>query len=477
MNADRVIVSGLVLALFAGASVTAGPLTPPAGPVASTGKSLSEIEPRTVIPVPTSYPVVISAPGSYVLAGPLTPPSGTSAIQFTQASGRASLDLNGFTVTGGGSATVIDSTGKNLSIRNGTVVGGAIGIKGGSVVAADLILELQTLHGLDVDRQSSVRNVTIISSGTTGIRGTRDVVVENCTVNSAGTLTAGGGIVLGDNAIVRDSRVDNCKNVGIDVGAGSTIVACSVANTTGTDANGSTASGIGIRVGARSTITNSAATVNTLWGFALGTGSTITNSAAGQNNLSNDLSTGRNNPGGGFLVGTACIVQNCTADTNGGFGFRADAGAIITASTASNTRAVAGSLGVGYEFSTGGSLISSASRANTSHGVLLNGSNNTVSGGTFTGHSGASIAGVAVNGSFNRVTGVQSVNNNVGIIIFTTSATLPSGLQITGNMVGNTGTGIGVSGSFALNATNFVPGPVSPGTLTSGSGPWINIGN
>ncbi len=477
MGMDRVMASGLVLCLFVSGAAMAGPLTPPAGPVSGTGKTLGEIEPRTVIAVPTTYPVVISTPGSYVLAGPLTPPSGTSAIQFTQASGRASLDLNGFTVTGAGSVTVIDATGKSLTVRNGTVVGGSIGIKGGSVVASDLTLELQTLHGLDVDRQSTVRNVTVVSSGTTGIRGTRDVVVEGCTVNNAGTLTAGGGIVLGENAIVRDSRVDNCKTAGIDVGAGSTVVACSAANTTGTDANGSTATGFGIRAGARSTITNCSATLNTLWGFSVGAGSTITNSAAGQNNLSNDLSTGRNNPGGGFLIGATSIVQNCTADTNGGFGFRGESGASITASNASNTRAVAGSLGVGYEFSTGGSLMASNARANASHGVLLNGSNNAVTGGTFTGHSATSIAGVAVNGSFNRVTGVQSVNNNVGIIIFTTSASLPAGLQITGNMVGNTFTAIGLSGAFGLSASNFVPGPVSPGTLTSGSGPWINIGN
>ena len=47
----RKLIAGTVLLLAAAAAFTiAGPLTPPAGPVASTYKTLSEVEPRTACP-------------------------------------------------------------------------------------------------------------------------------------------------------------------------------------------------------------------------------------------------------------------------------------------------------------------------------------------------------------------------------------------------------------------------------------------
>lgn len=85
------------------------------------------------------YPATLSATGSYVLSGNLAPPSGTTAIAIT--GNFVSLDLKGFSIDGGNrcsennngpgnsctagqGAPLINVTGTNPRIRNGSVIGG-----------------------------------------------------------------------------------------------------------------------------------------------------------------------------------------------------------------------------------------------------------------------------------------------------------------------------------------------------------------
>jgi hypothetical protein len=67
------VVSALILVATAGLLI-AGPLTPPAGPVTSTYKPLSDVEPRIAInavntPGDSSSVFLITQPGSYYLTG------------------------------------------------------------------------------------------------------------------------------------------------------------------------------------------------------------------------------------------------------------------------------------------------------------------------------------------------------------------------------------------------------------------------
>ena len=68
-------------------SVTAGPLSPPAGAVAPTHKTLTEVEPRTPInstttPGDANSTFKITQPGSYYLVGNLVGSSGRHGIEI-----------------------------------------------------------------------------------------------------------------------------------------------------------------------------------------------------------------------------------------------------------------------------------------------------------------------------------------------------------------------------------------------------------
>src|SRR5438093_7800183 len=100
----RTIASLSALALIAAAGVLyGGPLDPPAGPVTSTYKTLTEVEPRTAVnavntPGDFNSLFKISQPGSYYLTGNITGVASKHGIEIV-ASG-VTLDLNGFDLLG-----------------------------------------------------------------------------------------------------------------------------------------------------------------------------------------------------------------------------------------------------------------------------------------------------------------------------------------------------------------------------------------
>ncbi|MBL8747223.1 MAG: right-handed parallel beta-helix repeat-containing protein [Phycisphaerae bacterium] len=100
----RALIAGasLIGAMALARSAKAGQLSPPAGPVGATGRSLRDVEPRTPISTLSGSPeavAVISESGAYVLTGELHVPAGMSGIVVT-ASGPVSIDLRGFAITG-----------------------------------------------------------------------------------------------------------------------------------------------------------------------------------------------------------------------------------------------------------------------------------------------------------------------------------------------------------------------------------------
>ncbi|MFT3686908.1 MAG: right-handed parallel beta-helix repeat-containing protein [Phycisphaerales bacterium] len=207
-----------------------GPINPPAGSVGSTGKMLSEVEPRTPI---SSLPFVISTPGSYYLTGNLAVSSPTHGITVN-ASG-VEIDLNGFALTGvnsnNSSAIQCGSSLASIAVRNGRL--------------------LNWWGGVDVRfvTRARVENVECTGPGTgvnvsaLGIGVGPSSAVINCAVSGFGICIN----VLGTNnagGIVSNCRVTAARDIGILTGALSLVEGCSVI----ADA-GASAAAAGIQVG------------------------------------------------------------------------------------------------------------------------------------------------------------------------------------------------------------------------------------
>lgn len=125
-----IVVTAALAGTLAGAAfVAAGPLNPPAGPVAPTLKTLAEVEPRIAVnaantPGDATSMFKITQPGSYYLTGNLTGVPGKNGVTI-EASG-VTLDLAGFTLVGvPGSLDGASVSGslKNVKVHNGTVQG------------------------------------------------------------------------------------------------------------------------------------------------------------------------------------------------------------------------------------------------------------------------------------------------------------------------------------------------------------------
>ena len=91
------------LTLAAAGLLFAGPLDPPAGPVTSTYKTLTEVEPRIAIsatntPGDADSVFKITQPGSYYLTGNITGVVGKHGIEIAVSG--VTLDLGGFDLVG-----------------------------------------------------------------------------------------------------------------------------------------------------------------------------------------------------------------------------------------------------------------------------------------------------------------------------------------------------------------------------------------
>lgn len=170
----------LLAALVATGSVTlAGPLNPPAGPITSTSKTLTEVEPRIVInstntPGNASYVFRITQPGSYYLAGNMSVPSGMTGIEIGASD--VTIDMNGFTITGlAGSLDGIGNTTNTIrnrvTIRNGTVAN--MGRTGVAVTTLNPALP-QGITVTDVNAHDNGMHGIYISDG----------IVRSCTTHN-----------------------------------------------------------------------------------------------------------------------------------------------------------------------------------------------------------------------------------------------------------------------------------------------------
>ena len=228
--------------LGGGAWVVAGPLDPPAGPVAPTFKTLTEVEPRIAInatntPGTGSNLFTISQPGSYYLTGNITGASGKNAIGIS-ASG-VTLDLNGFELIGvSGSfdgVTVQPVSGlRDIVIMNGSATGwGSDGI------------DLQDSSGIVGCRVEGVR---VSGNFTSGIRignftsGSSGCAISQCSASGNPNF----GFVAGVGCLLTDCTATGNGSNGINTEESCTIQGCTSSN------NG----GNCIKVGPGSTVSN-----------------------------------------------------------------------------------------------------------------------------------------------------------------------------------------------------------------------------
>jgi hypothetical protein len=238
----KISLAGLPLAALAG-WLLAGPLDPPAGPVASSHKTLSEVEPRVAINA-TNTPgdahslYKITQPGSYYLTGNITGVSGKHGIEIV-ASG-VTLDLNGFDLVGvagmgafdGVSATTANLS--NITVRNGSVRSwGQDGVDlGSSTVRNSTVVEVRigdnAGNGISVGNSSIVSACTSFNNAGSGIVAIVGCTISACTANN----NSGEGILTGNGSTISDCIAYSNDANGISTNNGCSVSGCTVgANT------------------------------------------------------------------------------------------------------------------------------------------------------------------------------------------------------------------------------------------------------
>jgi parallel beta-helix repeat protein len=288
----RILSAFAILSLAATSSIlNAGPLTPPAGPVASTAKPLSEIEPRIAVnstntPGDAGNSFIISQPGSYYLTSNLTGANGKHGIAINSAN--VTLDLNGFTligVAGSGRGITVPNNINNLVIKNGTItawVGGGIVTGGGGFGG--------TIENIHADNNAS------------GITVNNAVIVRNCSATNNTFV----GIEIYSIASVINCTASKNGSHGISVTSGATVSNCSSTQNTSNGFN----SGFGGNV-----FINCVASQNDASGFSISSDNHITNCHAQSNGLDGIRAISRN-----FISGNSCIGNG--VDPASGAGIR-----------------------------------------------------------------------------------------------------------------------------------------------------------
>lgn len=227
----RTIVVLSLLGIGTAAVVFAGPLSPPSGPVASTYKTLTEVEPRIAISAvntpgdndasPSLFK--ITQPGSYYLTGSIVGVSGKSGIEIA-ASG-VSIDLNGFDIQGvsGSLAGVRMNAGSAYSaveVRNGSVRGwGQSGVDLQSTGTGARIESVRTTDNFGVGLQVLIKSAVITSCVSSGNLSAGIAVSDNATLDALTSSDNGGnGVIGGANVSIRGATLATNSGAAIQLG-------------------------------------------------------------------------------------------------------------------------------------------------------------------------------------------------------------------------------------------------------------------
>jgi hypothetical protein len=313
MHALRTILYGSSALVLVGlGAVIAGPLNPPAGPVAPTYKTLSELEPRTAVQSlagDATAQHVITQPGSYYLTGPITGVSGKYGIRI--AANDVTIDLCGQTMNGNNAGTraiVVDQAGwRGITIRSG-------------------ILSNWVTIGLDAAAGVGCRFESLQVRGTgtgTGLVAGQGSLVTGCsaTANPAGILTQA-------SSLVSDCIAEANSFSGIQIADGCSALRCQVGSTPMAIQCGSgctladctaRAGAYGIYAGEECTIRRCSVMNNTsggiqvtggsgIWACQLRGNQNVGIAADGSGNSVGDCSTS-GSAGDGIRVGSSSLVR------------------------------------------------------------------------------------------------------------------------------------------------------------------------
>jgi hypothetical protein len=310
-------IGGLAAGALLARPAQAGPLNPPAGPVAPTGKTTQElfdattsearrgwtpVSAATTPGVPGTSTFQISQPGAYYLTGPVAGGANTFAIRVT--AGNVLLDLNGHTVSATGEgkfAVVLDGgqpavrvSGGILSVSNSAT---GVGAAGDSVLLEDLLVAADTGgygfffnggQGPVIRRcrfHGNGGSYAIYSGAGVG------AVVEDVTVGATGTPWVSGFYFV-PRAVFRRCTLSGC-NAAIYVGNAGHVEQCVVAGPT---------SGAGITVGQDSTVVDCWVNRAGAVGIEVGSQSLVDRCRSTTNGI------------GAIRAGGESLVRNCYVD-------------------------------------------------------------------------------------------------------------------------------------------------------------------
>ncbi len=208
-----IALTGIVLVTMMATRAYGGPLDPPGAP-APTMKTLQQVEPRTPISQPASFPIQINASGSYYLTENITGVPGQHGIVINASN--VTMDLNGFTLYGGGGEYGITDPQQagfwqGLTIRNGAIKGWDTGVWT-SLFSQSTYEDLNVSNnswGLVIGSGSNVRRVVAWNNNVDGLRihqvpGAWGSIVEDSNFSRNGGL---GIFVAANNVLVHDNVV------------------------------------------------------------------------------------------------------------------------------------------------------------------------------------------------------------------------------------------------------------------------------
>lgn len=317
------------------ALVVAGPLDPPAGAVAPTHKTLSEVEPRIAInqtntPGDATSVFRITQRGSYYLTGNVSVPSGKHGVVI--AASDVTLDLGGFTILGPGPGSTlhdgvsVEGVLTQVTVRHGSIRAmGGYGVKlyvfPGNPGASNSRVEAVNasgcrLSGIIVGESSVVVDCIATANQASGIFAYNACVIEGCT---ASQNDANGIEALERSVLARCTSIDNTQN--------------------------------GFRLQAECAASQCIASGNDLAGF----------DALHAARLADCESTSNQT---GFSVGTDGIITGCVARLNTGHGIRMGQHAVATGNTSSDNA-------VGIHVSGTANLVQSNNVVSCTQGILL----------------------------------------------------------------------------------------------------------
>lgn len=338
------VVSALLLSVGTAASF-AGPLDPPAGPVAVTG--------RTAI---LSLPITISQPGSYYLARDFSTAASVAQITgaaITVAANDVTIDLNGFSIykpaTASTRVAVSMGASNGVTVKNGHLIQWSQGVvgTGNECRVEDVVVSAanpasSSPWAIQMGERGVVRRSEVFGA----VRLGNQTLVESCHFKSNE-----GGTVFADQCVVRDCSFSNIGSPGfpllsvgsrctvsnsvfgdevdspvmLSAGANCVITGCSVVSVLAH----SNLVGISVGSGARVEGCNVSLTTSAARCISSGIGSKLTDctvSGALKGIVLNEQSQAigckaSGVAGNGFETAFWCTLTNCYSSLNTGIGY------------------------------------------------------------------------------------------------------------------------------------------------------------